>query len=326
MWRHLTCLVAVCFASSAIALPIGPDNEPITKSFASDVTQQPEDTTYVVILLDSSGSMDNEMDEDTSRMDVAKQALQTVARELSGQTTVQVGLLTFDGWEYDIQQLNYIDFIEVVNSMRPNGGTPLGRFIKLAADVLLIRRGQERGYGTYRMIIVTDGEAEDPASVDNFTLDIMSRGIRLDVIGVAMAENHTLATKVHSYRSANSEGELTTALTEVLAEVTEETYNTKTTREWFDDISMLAPATAQAMIGALSHAAYANHPIGEEPPPQEVAEANVNTPHTNPSSADNTNDEKPGAINDSPVKVILIVLATAIAIILTIFGVAKIYY
>ena len=62
------------------------------------------------------------------------------------------------------------------------------------------------GYGSYRLLIVTDGEATDGSLTDRYTPEIIARGITMDVIGVNMKKDHTLATKVHSYRRADDPG------------------------------------------------------------------------------------------------------------------------
>ena len=74
-------------------------------------------------------------------------------------------------------------------------------------------------YGTYRLLVVTDGEANDANLVEGYTPDIISRGITIDAIGVEMESRHTLATKVHSYRSADDPESLRQAINEVFAEV-----------------------------------------------------------------------------------------------------------
>ena len=84
--------------------------------------------------------------------------------------------------------------------------------MKRGADALLKAREKQFGYGTYRLLIVTDGEAGDPRLVESFTPDIISRGITIDVIGVEMPSRHTLATRVHSYRNANDPESLRQAI------------------------------------------------------------------------------------------------------------------
>ena len=89
--------------------------------------------------------------------------------------------------------------------------------MKIAADALLQRRSEQH-YGTYRLLVVTDGEANDMDMLETYLPDILSRGITVDVIGVDMARQHSLATQVHSYREADNPQSLTAAIEEVFAE------------------------------------------------------------------------------------------------------------
>jgi hypothetical protein len=138
----------------------------------------------------------------------------------------------------------------------------LGAYIKKGADRLLQERARQFGYGTFRLLVVTDGEAQDQALVERFTPEVMARGITVDVIGVAMDQRHTLANRVHSYRAADDPQSLERALTEVLAEV-RSTGNDAASAELFADLATIPDALAQAAIQAL--ATSGNHPIGEAP-------------------------------------------------------------
>jgi hypothetical protein len=94
--------------------------------------------------------------------------------------------------------------------------------------------------------------------------DVIARGIIMDVIGVGMQSDHTLAKKAHSYRRANDPAALSRALAEVFAEVS----NTVTDFAHVDAFDVIAPIpdqVAMAIIQALS--ASGNHPIGEKPKP-----------------------------------------------------------
>ena len=85
--------------------------------------------------------------------------------------------------------------------------------------MLLEQWAKQEGYGTYRLLVGTEGTANDGKLVDRFLPDILSRGIRLDVIGVDMKSNHPLATRVDSYRKADDPKALAAAISEVLAEI-----------------------------------------------------------------------------------------------------------
>jgi hypothetical protein len=140
----------------------------------------------------------------------------------------------------------------------------LGRYIKKGADRLLQERVKQFGYGSYRLLVVTDGEAEDPQLVDRFTPDVIARGITVDVIGVAMNRRHTLATKVHSYRSASDPAALKRALAEVFAEVG----SSKDDVAHAEAFALLEPIPAELAKSAIQALSVSgNHPIGERPPP-----------------------------------------------------------
>ena len=67
-------------------------------------------------------------------------------------------------------------------------------------------------------LIVTDGEANDASQLVAYLPDVLSRGIIVDAIGVDMQQDHSLATRVHSYRRADDDAALAKAVQEVFAE------------------------------------------------------------------------------------------------------------
>lgn len=221
----------------------------------------------VVIILDASGSMEQRMRRTrTRKMDAAKAALKEVLATVP--ETTHIGLLVFsaenlkDDWVYPLGPRDDARLMKVIDLPRSGGSTPLGAYIKKGADRLLKERAEQLGYGTYRLLIVTDGEAQDQDLVDRYTPEAVARGITVDVIGVDMKRAHTLATKVHSYRSADDPGSLRTAIAEVFAEVS----STGTDAADEEAFALLAPIpdkTTVALIKALSTSG--NHPIGERP-------------------------------------------------------------
>lgn len=221
----------------------------------------------VVIVLDASGSMTQSMkDQRTVKMDAAKQAIQAVLKTVPQST--RVGLLVFsaanldEDWVYPLGPRDDGVLFERLNRIRPGTSTPLGAYIKKGADRLLKERAAQYGYGSYRLLIVTDGEANDGELVERYTPEVMARGITMDVIGVAMSSNHTLATKVHSYRRADDPESLQRAIREVFAEVggTTATVAQADAFEWLEPIPL---ELAASMIQALSSSG--NQPIGSRP-------------------------------------------------------------
>ena len=123
----------------------------------------------------------------------------------------------------------------------------------------LEERNTQLGYGTYRLLIVTDGEANDRDLVEKHTPEVLSRGLRVDVIGVAMKQDHTLATKVHTYRRANDASTLKQAIAEVFAEVGSQQGNLAD-EDAFDILEPLPVEFASTAIASLSNSG--NEPIG----------------------------------------------------------------
>ncbi len=224
----------------------------------------------VVIVLDSSGSMRKSMrSTGTPRMDAAKSALKAVLQQVP--KTTHIGLLVFSArnvendWLYRLGPRDDAALLASVDLPQPGGGTPLGRYMKIAADRLLEERQKQYGYGTYRLLVVTDGQASDTHRVEKFTPEIMARGITVDVIGVDMGERHTLATKVHSYRSADDPDSLKQAVQDVFAEISSDTA-TDTDADAFDVIAGIPSEAAEIMLVALAKSG--NYPIGSQPAQQ----------------------------------------------------------
>jgi uncharacterized protein YegL len=232
----------------------------------------------VVVVLDASGSMGGKMKGSTiTKMEAAKSALKEVLRQIP--ETTHVGLLVFsakdlkDPWVYPLGPRDDARLNPAIDRLRPNAGTPLGQFIKIGADRLLQERQKQFGYGTYRLLVVTDGEANDQDLVDLYTPEVISRGIILDAIGVDMNQRHTLATRAHSYRSANDPESLKRAIQEVFAELGGGTKSNTTEEEAFALIAPLPLEAARAAIQAL--AVSGNDPIGVHP----VARVNSSGAH-----------------------------------------------
>jgi uncharacterized protein YegL len=228
-----------------------------------------QDRNNVVIVLDASGSMNEALrGSHIVKMAAAKAALKEVLKQVPADT--QIGLLVFsavenrNGWLYPLGPRDDTRLMRAIDVPIPGGHTPLGRFIKIGADRLLEERRRQFGYGSFRLLVVTDGEANDPELVERHVPEVIARGITLDVIGVDMAKAHTLATRVHSYRRADNPESLKRAIAEVFAELAD-TGTDSATAEAFDILSGIPDETAAAMLGAL--AASGNHPIAEAPSP-----------------------------------------------------------
>jgi hypothetical protein len=208
----------------------------------------------VVIVLDDSGSMNEPMSSGNTRIEAAKTAITAVLKQFQQET--KLGLLLLNGgrsnehWAIPLEPLSASKATKLVMTLRANGGTPLGDRIREGADALLKLR-EKQVYGNYRLLVVTDGEANDARLLATYLPDILSRGIIVDAIGVDMKKDHTLATRVHSYRRADDDAALQKALQEVFAERLE-TAGGASAKDDYELLNALDSETAKQALLALS--------------------------------------------------------------------------
>ena len=116
----------------------------------------------VVVVLDDSSSMNESMRSDprVTKMAAAKRALLAVLERLPPDAKVGIVLLNGQArkghWVCPLGPVNQADLRQAIQGISANGGTPLGERMKTGADSLLALREDEH-YGSYRLLIVTDG-------------------------------------------------------------------------------------------------------------------------------------------------------------------------
>ena len=217
----------------------------------------------IVVVFDGSGSMGDRFSKSKERitkMEAAKKALIQLLSELPANTNL--GIIVFsnnhNGWLVKLGPVDKANLKQQILSVHEGGGTPLGKYMKDGANALLELRAKQKS-GIYKLIIVTDGESSDDAETPlTGQYGILSKGLRVEAIGVDMSSKHALATKV-PYQSAESAEQLTSAVKNVLAESTGKNDHS----EDYDLIAPLPPEVAMAALTALSE--YDNTPIGQKP-------------------------------------------------------------
>lgn len=245
-------------------------------------------TDNVMIVLDASGSMNGEMTDAKGRMvkkmDAAKAALLEVLRHVPA--TTHVGVLVFsasnvrDPWVYPLGPRDDNALARAINLPQAHGQTPLGTYMTMAKERLLKARKEQFGYGTSRLLVVTDGEANNEPGdlVDRCVTELLTGGVTVDVIGVYMSGQHTLATKVHSYRAANNPEALERAVREVFAEVGAKSDTGTASAAVFRELSGIPTEVASAAIQALASG---------------VADKSLLVPAATAADADNTSPSAP---------------------------------
>lgn len=254
---------------------------------AAHASAQQETADNVVVVLDASGSMSERLPDGKVRMDAAKDALKRVLAKLPEGTNVGITVFSSrvqepNGWVYPLGKMDRQKLNRAVDGISEDGGTPLGQYIKIGADRLLQARKAQFGYGSYRLLVITDGEASDEDLMNAYTPDVVARNITLNVIGVGMASDHALKRLANTYQSASDAKALEQAVQQVMTEV-------PAGREDGEDPFLIVGAafseeSAKGALGAL--ASFGNHPIGEEPPKPEPAQAAANGSQGPSASAD----------------------------------------
>jgi uncharacterized protein YegL len=218
---------------------------------------------HIVILLDTSGSMSESMRTvRVTKMSAAQGALDNLILQMPTLTT-KMGLLTFNGWAFPIGPLNKAAASAAIEKTYASGGTPLGEYMKIGADSLLETREKNHGVGTYTLLVVTDGEANDNRIMLANTADIVSRGLTLKTIGVNLSQAHTLATRSVAYFPADNPEALKGALEKAVAEVPAGDDNIE--EDAYAMLSGIPAEMAPQLIEAITKTIKLNQPIGEKP-------------------------------------------------------------
>ena len=119
-----------------------------------------------VLIFDGSGSMmERKCSGNRRKIEVAKAAVTEWAKSIP--EDANVGLVAF--YENAFSRLsltgkNRGEFLKVVNGITAGGGTPLGQAVNFAHAMLIQQARSQLGYGEYNIVVVTDGEANNPHS------------------------------------------------------------------------------------------------------------------------------------------------------------------
>jgi len=284
---------------------------------------------HIVIVMDTSGSMGEYMrSARMTRMDVAKNSLNDVLANTPAST--KVAILSFGGWIYN-PELNPVEkneLIAAVDSMRPSGGTPLYEYMREGATVLLKARENAGNSGTYKLLVVTDGEAGDSYLNRDGTFkdgtfkagvleDIISRGIVVDVIGLDLKGDHGLKTQINgSYMKGDDPDSLTENIQKSI--VAEVNFDDGIGDEIFNEVSQIPDTFANSVITALT--TYQNHPIGEKPPIKVVNEDGTISMEPDPA---NVKVPEAGKSNVSFSFVVMVLLVLLFAVMIVCFFMAS---
>jgi Ca-activated chloride channel family protein len=191
----------------------------------ADIGGQADLTRNFYFIMDGSGSMreptTRECGGDQSFQDkisgarwAIKKFLENVPEEMN------IGLYIFDRdgrrEVVPLGKANREAFLKAVDNIDAGGGTPLARAIQYGTDQLVAQYKKQLGYGEFRLVVVTDGIANN---IPDAALYAAKYGIPIYAIGLCVEENHPLRQFSVSYQAADSFADLSKGLSETLAEL-----------------------------------------------------------------------------------------------------------
>jgi Ca-activated chloride channel homolog len=108
-------------------------------------------------------------------------------------------------------------FLTAVQKVKAGGRTPLTESIEQGVNRLVQQRDKQLGYGEFRLIVVTDGQATE-RPLPHAVAYARERRIPIYTIGLCIGAQHELRKYSVSYRAADSIEALRRGLEETLAE------------------------------------------------------------------------------------------------------------
>ena len=271
----------------------------------------------VVVVFDASGSMGWEFKgggTGEDRITVARRSLKAVLQQVP--PTTNVGILVFGGqrgWIYELGPADPQKLAEAVDRISTGGGTPLGSYIKQGCDMLLSQRDQQNNNGNYKLLIVTDGDADDGREtrmMNEYAPMVKQRGIVLDVIALDFegGKRHALSQHASIYRPANDPNAMTQQLQEAFAEVGGT--DTVAFEEAIEEIAFLDSDRALALIQGFANPP--NQPLGQNVVPTN-ARRQVNGSSAQQSQSQQTQGTAPvGAIFGIGAIVVVVIIVIVI--------------
>lgn len=132
---------------------------------------------------------------------------------------VNLGLYVFDKRGSSLRmplEANRAKFLELIKEIKPDGGTPLAKAIRSGTLELVKQYRQQLGYGEFRLVVVTDGEAKGLTEAALYAAEM---GMPIYTIGLCVSPNHVLREFSVSYTAANDFEAMSAGLADTLAEL-----------------------------------------------------------------------------------------------------------
>jgi hypothetical protein len=226
MYRQTRSSALLCLiASLAMALMAGAEAQTERPSQTADAGEASLARNFYFIV-DGSGSMSDSLTKQcrgdkrfSSRLEGAKWAVEQFLPLVPAD--VNLGLWVFDTNGNSERVPLSLDsrgpFLIAVKKIRAGGKTPLTEAIEQGVNRLVQQREKQLGYGEFRLIVVTDGEATG-RPLPRAVAYARERRVPIYTIGLCLSADHELRRFSVSYRPADSIEALKLGLEETLAE------------------------------------------------------------------------------------------------------------
>ncbi len=194
------------------AIEVWPNLETTTVDVQPDPNRR-----ITAIILDDSGSMGSDIT-------AAKQAVIDALDAMHEQDRVSVVALNA-GTVLPFSTVKQArgDLVRALSPITSDGNTPLTAALQHARKLLEQEAGTARGFGTFRMIVTTDGQANDNPALDKAVRSLaQSTPIQLTTIGIDITGGHVLRrSDLGSFVDVANVGALEAALEAAIAENTD---------------------------------------------------------------------------------------------------------
>ena len=178
-----------------------------------------------VVVADFSGSMGDQVCSGNyiNKSEAAKSVLNRWVDKLPQDSGL--GLVVFDGNGVrslvDINTGVQRQFKNALQAMQPSGGTPLNSSVTLAYNKLKNQAYKQRGFGSYKVVVITDGAhspGENPTSIVYEITENFNNPVELYTIGFCIDDSALNSPGRTFYQSASDPNALEQGLGQVLAE------------------------------------------------------------------------------------------------------------
>lgn len=182
----------------------------------------------VMLALDMSGSMDEHQCAGNfdSKAEAARTAFKAWVDTVPEETNIGLAIFGPDGTRLAVplgrSGAHRGELFQAVDATNPRGGTPLSDAVALARGELERQALYQQGYGTYRLVVITDGEhtnGYDPRAEVKMILANRNNPIEIHTIGFCIDDSALNLEGYTYYQSASNPDELKGGLENVLAEV-----------------------------------------------------------------------------------------------------------